>query len=485
MKVSQVTKYSIAIIGFAITTVLLVTFVQRYTFHTRNQNLAYQKFDFFLQQNKTVFQKAADAKNSSAIVQAIQTNTNLLNAFYDGKQTGAGVFDIDDELGLKVKELLGALEAFQNEINNRNVQGTVDGADDWIGDASGNVLALTAQLRDSISLQMEDSKSFINALAWYTVALLSMGFTVLCIFMLRYMRTTDRYLQESKKSLLHESERVHSLSKFIESVSKGDYNIELNTNDKEDHLTEMLISMRESLKENAETERRRNWSTSGLAKIGEILRASSSSTAVLYDRIIQFVVKYTNSTQGGLFILNNDNEQDTFLELAACYAFERKKFIQKKIDIGQGLIGQCFLEGERIHLIEIPDEYINITSGLGKENPSAILLIPMKINDQVFGVIELATFAKYEDFEIAMVEEFAESIASTIATVKTNESTRILLEQTQQQAEEMRSQEEEMRQNMEELSATQEEMGRKEKEYILRIEELEAKLKGQEADTLK
>jgi len=314
---------------------------------------------------------------------------------------------------------------------------------------------------------------------------LSMGFTVLCLFIVRYMKRTRHALLESEKNLKSEIDRVGSLSSFIESVSKGEYNIQLESKGTDDHLTTMLISMRESLKENAEIERRRNWSTSGLAKIGEILRASSGNTTALYDNIIQFVVKYTQSNQGGLFILNNENENNHFLELVSCYAFERKKFIQKNIDPGQGLIGQCFQEAERVYLLEVPEDYIHITSGLGNENPSALLLIPMKVNDQVFGVIELASFSKFEEFEIVLVEEFAESIAATISTVKTNESTRILLEQTQQQAEEMRSQEEEMRQNMEELSATQEEMGRKEKEYILRIEQLEAKLKTQQADTLK
>jgi transcriptional regulator with GAF, ATPase, and Fis domain len=124
----------------------------------------------------------------------------------------------------------------------------------------------------------------------------------------------------------------------------------------------------------------------------------------------------------------------------------------------------------------VPQDYVRITSGLGGENPKSCLLVPLRVNDAIYGVLELASFNLYADFEIELVEKLAETIASTISSVKINESTRVLLERTQQQAEEMKSQEEEMRQNMEELSATQEEMQRKEGEYIQRIQELEERL---------
>jgi PAS domain S-box-containing protein len=97
---------------------------------------------------------------------------------------------------------------------------------------------------------------------------------------------------------------------------------------------------------------------------------------------------------------------------------------------------------------------------LGDANPTSVLIVPLKLNEQIFGVVEIASFTEFRDFEMDFVQKIAESIASTISTVKVNARTQRLLEESQEMTEQMRAQEEEMRQNMEELQATQEEMQR-------------------------
>jgi methyl-accepting chemotaxis protein len=173
------------------------------------------------------------------------------------------------------------------------------------------------------------------------------------------------------------------------------------------------------------------------------------------------LVEYLNANQGGLFVYNDEDPDYIHFELASAFAYNRQKFLKKEIIWGEGLIGACAIEKQTIYYTEIPENYIQITSGLGESRPRSLLIVPLMIEEKVLGIIELASFSEIEQFQIEFVEKIAQSIASTLTTVRTNIKTASLLAKTQQQAEEMSAQEEEMRQNMEELQATQEEAARK------------------------
>jgi methyl-accepting chemotaxis protein len=260
--------------------------------------------------------------------------------------------------------------------------------------------------------------------------------------------------------------------KFAQQIGKGnlDYNFDLTSN--KDVLGRALLDMRRSLKQAEEEDNKRkaedtrlNWATKGSAMFGELMRENTDKLSEFSYNIISNLIKYLNACQGGLFIINDTKKDDIHIELSASYAYDRRKYLEKKIKLGVGLVGRCINEKETIYMTDFPEDYLNIASGLGQATPKCLLLVPIMFNQQVFGVIEMASFKELEKFQIDFVKRIGESIGSTISNVKMNEQTAKLLEESRIQSEELVAQEEEMRQNLEEMKTTQEELERKASDY--------------------
>jgi PAS domain S-box-containing protein len=256
--------------------------------------------------------------------------------------------------------------------------------------------------------------------------------------------------------------------RFASELAQGNHDAILKQESDEGQLSHALIQIRDSLKNADEEakrreieEEKRRWANEGIAKFADILRRNNDSLEDLSFSILSNLVQYLDASQGGLFMLNDNDPENIFYELKAAYAFNRKKYMNQSVRPGEGLVGTCALEEEYIYMTDLPQDYIKITSGLGDANPDSLLLVPLRTDEKIEGVIEIASFNKLEAYQIEFVKKVAESIASTISSVKINLKTNQLLEKSQQQAEELSSQEEEMRQNMEEMQATQDELSRK------------------------
>jgi PAS domain S-box-containing protein len=270
--------------------------------------------------------------------------------------------------------------------------------------------------------------------------------------------------KEIKSRLIKNLTKV---SEFIKAISNGNYGItwegmtEENKEANKETIAGHLLHMRDQMQLVKEQDQIRMWTTEGLSKFGEIIRKHQDNFDKLSENLISNVVNYVGAKVGGLFIVNeNETTNEKSLTLRACYAYDRKKYLDKEVTIGEGIVGQCYVEGQTIYMTKIPNHYLAITSGLGGTNPSSLLVIPLKTNDKIEGVLELASFKPFRPHEIQFLEKLGELLASSIATVRTGEKTTHLLAISQEQTEEMRAQEEEMRQNMEELEATQEQMQR-------------------------
>jgi CHASE3 domain sensor protein len=265
---------------------------------------------------------------------------------------------------------------------------------------------------------------------------------------------------------------IHNVKKasgFISSLTDGNYEVEwdglndVNRRLNESTLAGNLLALRDKLKRVKLEDERRNWVNEGLAAFSEIIRSNQQNMDALCEQSVTYMVKYLNAQQAGLFVLDGEDDNQ-YLKLASCYAFNRKKYIDKRVNIGEGLVGQTYLEGDTIRLKEIPQGYTHITSGLGEATPRNLAIVPFKYDQKIPAIIEISSFQDLEEHQLQFLERAGEHLASAIVSSRNTVKMRELLDTASQNEEQMRQREEELRQNMEELQATQEQLLRQQRE---------------------
>ena len=281
-----------------------------------------------------------------------------------------------------------------------------------------------------------------------------------------------RQLELLHQQIREEAGKKSQIRRFTQSLIEGDLNTGITITGPDHILSETLNKLKDTLVRNRELERtrrqeeqQRNWVSEGLAQFGDILRTQSSDLGAMSYSVIAGLVRYLDANQGALF-LAEENEGQKYLRMIACHAYERRKFPDKVIRWGDGLIGAVAMEQKGFYTGRIPDGYLSITSGLGKANPGFLLIEPLVWNERVFGIIELASFKSLDIYKIQFVSRVAENIATTIHTMESNLRTEQLLRETRAQAEQLARQEEQVRQNMEALKVAQEAAARQAEIYI-------------------
>jgi hypothetical protein len=211
------------------------------------------------------------------------------------------------------------------------------------------------------------------------------------------------------------------LSSFAGEIGKGNFKSELTPLSEKDILGNSLIRLRENLK-NASIEEekrkredeRRNWSNHGIARFSEIMREHSGDLKNLGERLVSELVRYLGAKVGGIFMIRSGGNEDGDIELIASYAYDRTKHLRKIIKPGEGLVGRCVQEGKSIFMTDIPEDYIKIKSGLGEDNPRSLLIVPIRFNERIIGVLEIASLEIFQDFQVEFVERIGTSIASSL-----------------------------------------------------------------------
>ena len=270
----------------------------------------------------------------------------------------------------------------------------------------------------------------------------------------------DPLMIEIIKHIEHLGTNVKYATEFAKEIGEGNFNYELEINDKDDSLGLALEDMRLKLKSYSEQEAKRIWTTEGIAKFAQIVRENNDNLFDLGKNVVSSLVKYLDANQGGLYITATDKNNDQYLELTGHYAFEKQRYTNQKVYSEDNLLGRVLQDKDTIKITDIPENYISIGSGLGTAVPKCILIVPLKVNDELHGAIEIASFNNLEEYKIRFVENIAESIASSISTVKMNTNTKSLLDESQKLTLQLQAKEDEMTRSMEQLQNAQAEMKR-------------------------
>jgi HAMP domain-containing protein/signal transduction histidine kinase/DNA-binding response OmpR family regulator len=214
-----------------------------------------------------------------------------------------------------------------------------------------------------------------------------------------------------------------------------------------DNINEMIRNLRETTVKNQE----QDWLKTNLAKFSRMLQGQKDLLTV--GRLILSELAPVVSAQQAVFYMMDiaSKTEDPFLKLLASYAYKERKNVDNRFKLGEGLVGQCALEKEKILLTNVPRDYVHITSGLGEAKPLNIIVLPIVFEGNVRAVMELASFDRFSPTHETFLDQLTESIGIVLNTIEANMRTEDLLKQSQSLARELQSQQEELQQTNAEL----------------------------------
>ncbi|MDP4231438.1 MAG: response regulator, partial [Bacteroidota bacterium] len=263
------------------------------------------------------------------------------------------------------------------------------------------------------------------------------------------------------------STQVRAISEVASAVTKGDLTrkIRVDAKGEVEALKDTINQMIENLKQTTLRNQEQDWLKSNLAKFTQMLQGQRDLKTVA-NRILSELAKVVSIHFGAFYIFQDDSK----LKLFSSYAYKGAKNIPVEFELGEGLVGQCAVEKEKIILTDTPKNYIKVSSALGEARPSNLIVLPALFETKVKAVIELASFENFSATHLDFLDQLTESIGIVLNTIETNTRTEGLLMQSQSLASELKTQQEE-------LSRTNEELEDKAILLVKQKEELEQKNK--------
>jgi signal transduction histidine kinase/HAMP domain-containing protein/ActR/RegA family two-component response regulator len=238
--------------------------------------------------------------------------------------------------------------------------------------------------------------------------------------------------------------QVRAIAEVASAVARGDLTRAISVDasgevaELKDNVNLMVATLRE-------TTRAKDWLETNLARIAGLMQGHRDLVEVA-SLILSELTPLVSAQYGAFFLDQDSPEGRARLRLIAGYGYRGEERLGAEIGYGQGLVGQAAVEKKRIIITEAPPEYIKISSGLGEASPANIVVLPIVFEDQVLGVIELASFSRFSDVHLAFFDQFVHTIGVAINTIIANARTEALLAESQRQNREIEVQNAEIEQ---------------------------------------
>ena len=135
----------------------------------------------------------------------------------------------------------------------------------------------------------------------------------------------------------------------------------------------------------------------------------------ILDAALTTICKQLYAGQGAIYEAS-ETECKRTVKLESGYALNIGESTTISYEFGEGLIGQAAASGQSLYVDDVPEGYIKIVSGLGSSSPKYLLIVPLKHNGHVLGVLEVASFVNITEAQRKFSEESAQLVANKIFT---------------------------------------------------------------------
>ena len=267
--------------------------------------------------------------------------------------------------------------------------------------------------------------------------------------------------------------QVRAIAEVSTAVTKGDLTRSITVEAQgevaklKDNINEMILNLKDTTQKNTE----QDWLKTNLARFTRMLQGQRDMKTVA-QMVLSELAPLVNAQQGVFYVNQSDNGQPV-MKLLGGYAYSKRKNLANEFHAGEGLVGQCTLERERILVTNVPGNYVHVSSGLGEAAPNNIVVLPVLFEGEAKAVIELSTFHTFSDTHLTFLDQLTESIGIVLNTIEANTRTEDLLLQSQSLAAELQSQQEELQNTNEELQEKAELLARQKAEVEAKNREVE------------